>query len=128
MALGVIGGLGPMATARFMEMVTEMTDAACDQDHIEMLIHSCPSIPDRTAYILGGSQDDPVGPMIRIGKNLAAQGSGMYCDPVYDRPLFFSTACRREFRSRSSTRLMRQGRNWQTTVWKKQGSLPQPVR
>jgi len=36
--LGVIGGLGPMATAYFMELVTEMTDAATDQEHMEMLI------------------------------------------------------------------------------------------
>ena len=35
--LGVIGGLGPMATAIFMKMVVEMTDAAVDQDHIEMI-------------------------------------------------------------------------------------------
>ena len=89
MALGVIGGLGPMATARFMEMVTEMTDAACDQEHIEMLIHSCPSIPDRTAYILGGSQDDPVGPMIRIGKNLAAQGAECIAIPCMTAHCFF---------------------------------------
>ena len=49
--LGVIGGLGPMATALFMQMVTEMTEAEVDQEHIEMLIHSCPHIADRTAYI-----------------------------------------------------------------------------
>ena len=52
MILGVIGGLGPMATARFMEMVIQMTDASCDQEHLEMIIHNCPQIPDRTAYIL----------------------------------------------------------------------------
>ena len=51
--LGVIGGLGPMATAFFMQMVIEMTEARTDQQHIEMLIHNCPSIPDRTNYILG---------------------------------------------------------------------------
>lgn len=32
--LGIIGGLGPMATAYFMELVTGMTDVDCDQKHI----------------------------------------------------------------------------------------------
>lgn len=30
MTLGVIGGLGPMATAGFLELVTQMTDAGTD--------------------------------------------------------------------------------------------------
>ena len=45
MKLGVIGGLGPMATACFLEMITKMTEAQCDQDHLEILIHSAPYIP-----------------------------------------------------------------------------------
>ena len=46
MSLGIIGGLGPMATAYFMELLINMTDAKCDQDHLEMIIYNCPSIPD----------------------------------------------------------------------------------
>ena len=38
--LGVIGGLGPMASAYFMRLVTVMTDAMTDQGHIEILLHS----------------------------------------------------------------------------------------
>lgn len=53
--LGVIGGLGPMATALFMKMIIEMTDAENDQEHIEMIVYNCPQIPDRTDYILGKS-------------------------------------------------------------------------
>lgn len=33
---GVLGGLGPMATVYFYDMVVEMTDAKKDQDHIEI--------------------------------------------------------------------------------------------
>jgi aspartate racemase len=71
--LGVIGGLGPLATSYFMELVTNMTDSKTDQHHLEMIIHSAPFIPDRTAYILGESQNDPCPEMIRIGRNLALQ-------------------------------------------------------
>ena len=44
MRLGIIGGLGPMATAYFMELLINMTDAKCDQDHLEMIIYNCPSV------------------------------------------------------------------------------------
>lgn len=81
MILGVIGGLGPMATARFMEMVIQMTDASCDQEHLEMIIHNCPQIPDRTAYILGKSDKDPAPLMIRAGRALAGEGASCIAIP-----------------------------------------------
>lgn len=73
MRLGVIGGLGPIATAYFMELIINMTDAHCDQEHLEMIIYNCPAIPDRTSYILGKSRDNPAVPMINIGKQLEKQ-------------------------------------------------------
>lgn len=72
--LGIIGGLGPMATAYFMQLVIEMTQAGTDQEHIEMIIYNCPSVPDRTSYILGESDRNPVAPMIEIGRKLVEAG------------------------------------------------------
>ncbi|MBR2186008.1 MAG: aspartate/glutamate racemase family protein, partial [Lachnospiraceae bacterium] len=57
--LGVIGGLGPMATAHFMERIISMTDADSDQEHIRMVIYNCPDIPDRTGHILNPEAPDP---------------------------------------------------------------------
>ena len=51
--LGVIGGLGPLASAYFYELLSRMTEAKIDQEHMEINIISRPSIPDRTGYILG---------------------------------------------------------------------------
>ena len=73
--LGVIGGLGPVATAYFMELVTVMTDAKVDQEHLPMLVYSAPSIPDRTRYILDNTQPSPLPEMLRIGNFLAQQGA-----------------------------------------------------
>ena len=87
--LGVIGGLGPMATAFFMQMVIEMTDAEIDQNHIEMLIHNCPSIPDRTNYILGKSNDNPGPRMIEVGKVLADAGSQVIAIPCVTANYFY---------------------------------------
>ena len=50
--LGVIGGLGPMATAYFYELIVKMTDAKADGEHVPMIIYNRPDIPDRTDYIL----------------------------------------------------------------------------
>ena len=79
--LGVIGGLGPMATAYFMELVAGMTDAETDQDHIRMLIYSAPDIPDRTEYILGLSDRSPLPGIVSIGKTLASMGADILAIP-----------------------------------------------
>lgn len=72
--LGVLGGLGPMATAYFVELTVHMTDAAADQQHLDMIIYNFPSIPDRTGYILGSSSESPLPELIRVGQALARQG------------------------------------------------------
>lgn len=89
LTLGVIGGLGPMATALFMKMVIEMTDADIDQDHIEMVIYNCPQIPDRTRYILGQSDENPAPEMIRLGRRLAEQGAGLIAIPCITANYFY---------------------------------------
>ena len=87
--LGVIGGLGPAATALFMQMVIEMTDADTDQEHIRMLIDCCPQIPDRTGFILGKSKDSPAIPMIKIGKGLARAGAELIAIPCITSNYFY---------------------------------------
>lgn len=89
MKLEVIGGLGPLATACFLEMVTEMTDASRDQDHLEMIIYSVPWIPDRTDYILGRSQDSPIDPMIEIGRKLAGEQVSCIAIPCMTAHYFY---------------------------------------
>lgn len=79
--LGVIGGLGPMATAYFMELLTRMSDAKTDQEHMEVLIYSKPSIPDRTRYILGESGESPLPAMLSAGENLRDAGAKLLAVP-----------------------------------------------
>lgn len=56
-AIGIIGGMGPLATADLLRKITELTQAGCDNDHIRVYIDSNTSIPDRTAAILSGGTD-----------------------------------------------------------------------
>lgn len=79
--LGIIGGVGPLATAYFMDMLVRMTDADTDQQHPEIIIHSAPSIPDRTAYILGKSDESPLDKVVSIAKGLEAQGVSHIATP-----------------------------------------------
>lgn len=57
--IGIIGGMGPMASQLFYKMVTEHTAAERDQDHINLILLSDASMPDRTAAILSGRYDGP---------------------------------------------------------------------
>lgn len=50
--LGVLGGMGPQATAVFYQRIIDRTLAATDQEHLPMLILSDTQIPDRTAALL----------------------------------------------------------------------------
>ena len=72
--VGIIGGLGPMAMVYFMQLITEMTDAATDQEHIEILVHSKPQTPDRTGYILDHTKDNPLPVLTEVGKELVHCG------------------------------------------------------
>ena len=87
--LGVIGGLGPLATAYFLELITKMTDAEKDQDHLEIIIHSKPSIPDRTEYILGKSNENPMQDFIAISKSLASAGTQCIAIPCMTAHYFY---------------------------------------
>ena len=79
--LGVIGGLGPIATAHFMELVIRMTEAHTDQEHLDMILYNRPSIPDRTGYILDPTKPNPLPEMIRVGNALARQGAKLIAIP-----------------------------------------------
>ena len=71
--LGIIGGLGPMATTYFMRRIIELTDASCDQENIEMVVYNCPSIPDRTGFILGHTTESPLPKIEEIAHELERQ-------------------------------------------------------
>lgn len=72
--VGVLGGLGPMATVYFYELVVEMTESDKDQDHVDMIVVNRASTPDRTAYIVGESEDSPLDYIVEDAKRLESIG------------------------------------------------------
>ena len=73
MKLGILGGMGPMATVYFTELLVRMTKASCDSDHLEMVIYNIPTIPDRTSYIIGKSEESPLPKMKEILEQMKKQ-------------------------------------------------------
>lgn len=88
--LGILGGLGPMATVYFYELVTRRTQASCDQEHIDIVISSRASTPDRTAFILGASGDDPFPALCADAARLTAYGAQVLAIPCNTAHYFHS--------------------------------------
>ena len=72
--IGILGGMGPLATADLFRKIVTMTKAGCDNDHIRIYIDDNASIPDRTAAILSGGKD-PTPIMADSLKKLEACGA-----------------------------------------------------
>jgi aspartate racemase len=78
--LGVIGGMGPAATADFFAKLIEETPAAGDEDHIPTLIVSDPRLPGRPAAILGDGPS-PLPALLAVRDKLLAGGATMLAMP-----------------------------------------------
>ena len=57
LTLGVLGGMGPAATAEFLRLLAEKAPADVDQEHPRMIVYSHTITPDRTTFILGKGPD-----------------------------------------------------------------------
>ncbi|MBS7811924.1 cysteate racemase [Roseococcus pinisoli] len=78
--LGVLGGMGPLASAEFMRQLTLLTPAERDQDHIPTILWSDPRVPDRTAARVSGGED-PLPALVRGIRGLEAAGCGAIVIP-----------------------------------------------
>ena len=72
--IGILGGMGPSATMDFAQKILSLTPAQCDQDHLPLLIHSVPQIPDRTAFLMQKAES-PLPSLIRGLNTLVSAGA-----------------------------------------------------
>lgn len=72
--IGVLGGMGPMATVDFMRKVILLTPVSRDQDHLPLIAYSVPQVPDRSAAIVEGTES-PLPAMIQGLRTLVAAGA-----------------------------------------------------
>ena len=87
--LGILGGLGPAASCYLYQMLIDHTPASCDQDHIDIVISSRASTPDRTAFIMGKSKDDPFAVMEQDGFSLVHYGATVLAIPCNTAHYFY---------------------------------------
>lgn len=72
--IGIIGGMGPLATTDLFRKIVLNTRAGCDQEHIRVLIDNNTAIPDRTASLLCGGTS-PLPEMEKSARLLAEDGA-----------------------------------------------------
>ena len=79
--VGIIGGMGPAATADLMQRVIAATPAKDDVDHIHMLIDNNPKVPSRIKALIEGTGPSPLEMLQAMARNLEAQGAAFLAMP-----------------------------------------------
>jgi aspartate racemase len=90
--LGVLGGMGPLATALFYQRVIEATPSRRDQDHLPVVIWADPTVPDRSSALLGEGGTDPTPWLVRGAKVLATLGAQLIAVPCNSAQPFLPEA------------------------------------
>ncbi len=90
--IGIVGGIGPMAGADLYKKIVENTKAKTDQEHLPVLLASIPNeIADRTAFLLGRSDENPAKALSRVVLLLEHAGAthiGIACNTAHAPQIF----------------------------------------
>lgn len=87
-AIGIIGGMGPMATMDLFGKIIACTDAKSDAEHIRIYIDCHTGIPDRTQAILYGGES-PVPYILESAEKLANMGASFLLIPCNTSHYFY---------------------------------------
>ena len=90
--LGIIGGMGPLATADIFNKIILFTDADCDEEHIHILIDNNPKIPNRTKAILEGN-DKPFDFILESARKLENIGADILLIPCNTSHVYYDRLC-----------------------------------
>ena len=90
--IGIIGGMGPMATVDLYRKIVDYTAASKDSEHIHVYIDSNTDIPDRTEAILHGGKD-PVPEMVGSAIRLECMGADFLLIPCNTAHYFYDKIC-----------------------------------
>ncbi len=86
--IGIIGGMGPLATADLFAKLVRLTAAENDREHIHTIIDSNTAVPDRTAAILGMGPS-PVPELMKSAKLLENAGADLLVMPCNTAHFFY---------------------------------------
>lgn len=91
--IGIVGGMGPLATCDLMNKIINHTDAACDQEYIRICVDCNTNIPDRTGAILHGGAD-PLPEMVKSAVRLQGMGADVLVMSCNTAHYFYEQICR----------------------------------
>lgn len=80
MTIGILGGMGPLATVDFYRKVIDATPAGVDQEHLPVVVWADPTVPDRSAALVHDGPD-PTPWLIRGAHRLEAMGAQVIATP-----------------------------------------------
>ena len=86
--VGILGGMGPAATADLYAKIIAATPATRDQDHLHIVIWADPTVPDRSTALLQGGED-PTPWLLRGATQLVAMGASFIAVPCNTAHAFF---------------------------------------
>ena len=86
--VGIIGGMGPGATALLFQKLIDYTDAKNDAEHMHIIIDNNTAIPDRTTAILKG-ENTPALYIVESGKKLEMCGAELLLIPCNTSHYFY---------------------------------------
>jgi aspartate racemase len=72
--LGILGGMGPLASAEFLKTIYEYNVADLEQELPACVLYSDPKFPDRTEAIISGSDDILINLMVTALESLCQLG------------------------------------------------------
>ncbi len=90
--VGIMGGMGPMATSDLIYNIVSQTKAERDSDHVHLLIDCDGSVPDRTAAILHGAES-PLPHLCTMAKKLEYMGADVIAISCNTSHYFYEEIC-----------------------------------
>jgi len=89
--VGILGGMGPLAAIIFNGMLINTQQVEAEQEYLDVLLYNKASIPDRSAFILGDSTEDPTDSLTHAAQTLEKAGADFIAIPCITAHYFYDT-------------------------------------
>lgn len=86
--IGILGGMGPLATVDVFNKIIVLTEANNDNEHIEIIVENNTKIPDRSNYIINQGKD-PTRYLVKSAIRLEMMGADVIIMPCHTAHYFY---------------------------------------
>jgi len=86
--IGILGGMGPLATVDLFQKIVLQTEVDFDEGHIHIVIDNNPQIPSRIDYIFN-SGESPLNQLIKSAVKLEMMGADVIVMPCITAHYFY---------------------------------------